>query len=167
MNYLLWMTKFVCSEGEIDKYARLFEALHSFVFVPVMAHDQDRIGDAEEMRREFLSEGNTQEFPLSPSVLEVMIALARRLDSIIGYDTSSPRRWFWHMIYSLGLIKFTDENFDENAIVTIVSAFLAREYSPNGRGSLCYYPCERDLRDVDIWYQWMYYLGSLKEFQED
>lgn len=167
MNYLLWMTNLVCSEGEYDDYAELFAMLNSFRFVSVIEHDGDRIADAEEMRQEYLSmSGDTMEFPLSPSILEVLVALARRLDSIIGYSSSSPNRWFWYMIKSLGLLDFKNNNFDYPVAVDILSRFISREFASDGRGSTCYYPCEVDFRKVDIWYQWMRYLNSIYEQEE-
>lgn len=166
-GYLLWVASFVSSEDEMNSYSDLFAMLNSFCFVALIHHDEDRILDAEEMRREFVSElpNEVAEFPSGPSVMEVLVALARRLDNVVGYESSSPARWFWWMIDSLGMANFKNGTFKQSDGLTILYNFVMRKFEPDGRGSTCYFPCGKDLRDVDIWYQWMYYLNSLEEFK--
>lgn len=165
-GYLLWLLHQVCTDEEISSYSMLLSDLHSFPFIALMQRDKDRIEDAEQQRKDFLSDSNIASVDISvgPSVLEVLVALARKLDQLIGYETSSPARWFWYMIKSLNLLNFKNEGYDRNEVNLRIMAFLNREYEPDGNGGCCYFPCEKDLRKVDIWYQWMWYLANLAEF---
>lgn len=168
-GFTLWLSHWVCTEEEVVAYSKLLTRLNTFPFIAVMERDRDRIMDAEEQRDEFASYTNqTLSFNSGPSVLEVLVALARKLNDIIGYETSSPERWFWYMIYSLGLQSFRDDRCDNEAlndIRVILNRFVNRDYDSDGDGGCCYFPCGKDLRKVDIWYQWMWYLNSLEEFK--
>lgn len=166
-GYLLWLSNFVCSDEEIANYSSLLNCLYSFRFDAVMPRDEDRIIDAVQQRKDFLRDypNMVLNFDNGPSILEVLVALSRKLDDLVGYSTSCPERWFWYMIYSLGLVDFNNDNFDEIEAMRILENFVNRRYQPDGRGGCCYYPSGRDLRDVDIWYQWMWYLNSLDDFK--
>lgn len=71
-------------------------------------------------------------------------------------------QWFWGMITSLGLQGMNDSNFDMYKVNNILNTFLERKYLPNGRGGLftLEHP-DRDLRNVEIWYQMHRYLGEI------
>lgn len=169
-GFMLWLLAFVATEHDISAYSLLFNELQSTPFVAVLKRDSDRIGDADLQRIEFMNDVpvfDSIDISEGPSVLEVLVALARKLDDLIGYDTSSPNRWFWYMISSMGLENFEDSGFDKELVDKILQRFLRREYCADGRGGCCYYPCGKDMREIDIWYQWMYYLNSLDEFKED
>ena len=71
-------------------------------------------------------------------------------------------QWFWNMIVSLELGSMHDANFNEGYVYHIINKFLNREYQPNGRGGLFTIEnCKCDLRDVDIWVQFMWYLDAI------
>ena len=168
-GYLLWLSNFVCSDEEIAKYSSLLNCLYSYNFSAMMSRDEDRIIDAEQQRRDFLRDypNIVLNFDNGPTILEVLVALARKLDDLVGYSESCPERWFWYMIRSLGLLSYDNRNFNEVEVLRILERFVERRYQPDGEGGCCYFPSGRDLRDVDIWYQWMWYLNSLDEFQEE
>ena len=96
------------------------------------------------------------------SVLEMMIAMAYRGEEQIMDDYNYGDRtgqWFWNMLSSLGLSKMSDLYFDEAYVSDIINRFLNREYEPNGKGGLFTIEnTEYDLREVDIWTQFMWYL---------
>jgi len=98
------------------------------------------------------------------SIFEMMVALAVRCEEhIMTNDEIGDRtpRWFWGMIENLGLREMTDDIFDESVVDEIIERFLARDYSYNGRGGLFYVSEPRmDMRDVEIWYQMMWYLDE-------
>ena len=109
-------------------------------------------------------------FPETPSVLEVMIALAVRLEETIMDDPEFGDRtgeWFDYMLKSLGLSIFKCSVWGSNteqAIDKIVNAFLDREYDRKGYGGLFYIPDippKIDLSKVEIWYQALWYLDSI------
>ena len=55
----------------------------------------------------------------------------------------------------------TDEHFDEQEAEFIISRFMNRKYGPNGEnGGLVRVNDHGDLRDVEIWYQVMWYLNQ-------
>ena len=61
------------------------------------------------------------------SVLEMMVALAKRIDDDILYDYeigTQTEKWFWMMIDSLGLSGMTDDSFDENTVTRIIYNFM-------------------------------------------
>ena len=99
------------------------------------------------------------------SVLEMMVALALRFEQEIFYGSDVGNRmplWFNDMLISLGLDGMDDYNFDEVRATQIISTFLSRDYLPDGRGGLFYIPgCQRDLREVEIWYQACWFFDQL------
>ena len=79
-------------------------------------------------------------------------------DPKMGNRTS---QWFWGMINSLGLSGMYDDNFDKDFVYEVVYRFLDRDYEPDGRGGLFTIKnCDKDLREVEIWYQLCWYLDS-------
>lgn len=103
------------------------------------------------------------------SVLEMMVALAVRIDNSMFYDFDiglQPGRWFWKMIESMELLDMDDRNFDARVVSAKVNMMLSRNYRRDGRGGLFWIPgTEKDIRGMEIWYQANYYLEpySLKE----
>jgi hypothetical protein len=98
------------------------------------------------------------------SVLEMMIALAIRCEEHIMDDPDYGNRtgqWFWNMINNLGLGNMNDRRFDYFATKRVIDIFLNREYSRDGEGGLfVIHDSQYDLRNVDIWYQMMWYLNK-------
>ena len=69
--------------------------------------------------------------------------------------------WFWGMIGSLGLHGMTDDCFHEEYVSDVIDRFLNREYHYDGRGGLFSLSNPRkDMREVEIWYQMMWYLDE-------
>ena len=94
----------------------------------------------------------------------MMIALSFRVEEEIMDNYVYGNRtgqWFWSMIVNLGLNKMDDKEFDRNYCEQVIDIFMNRKYKPNGRGGLFIleHPF-RDLRDVDIWTQFMWYLDE-------
>ena len=53
-----------------------------------------------------------------------------------------------------------DDNFDESYTRKVIYSFLNHEYEKNGRGGLFTIPnCQYDMRTVEIWTQFMWYLS--------
>ena len=96
------------------------------------------------------------------SMLEMMVALAVRIEEHIMEDSSAGNRvgqWFWNMVVSLGLAAMDDGRFHEDRADYILDRFERRDYEYNGAGGLftVNHPTE-DMRRLDIWYQLMHYL---------
>ena len=76
-------------------------------------------------------------------------------------------QWFWNMIVSLGLGSMSDSHFNERYAASVVDSFLNRNYAPNGSGGLFTIDdCAYDLRDIEVWTQFMWYLNQIIEQSE-
>jgi hypothetical protein len=95
----------------------------------------------------------------------MMIALSIRCEEDTMDDPDIGDRtgqWFWSMVVNLGLGSMNDAKYDRRYVEEIILRFLNREYEPDGRGGLFTVKnCSEDLRDVSIWYQMNWYLGSI------
>ncbi len=149
-------------------YKKLLLYLHSVPFVAVLTMDENRICDGIECRYRY-SDDKDILFCLDGkcTILEMMVGLSIRIEEEIMYDPEKGDRtsnWFKVMLNSLGLEKMTDYAFDISYVKEIIDKFLNREYELNGAGGLFKVKCCRDdLREVEIWYQAMWYLNELKE----
>ena len=98
------------------------------------------------------------------SVLEMMIALSLRCEEQIIDDPDvgdRTRKLFWSMINNLGLNRMDDESYDSFEVEDRLDIFMNREYKPDGTGGLFKLRKTRhDLRNVEIWYQMMWYLSE-------
>jgi hypothetical protein len=145
-------------------YWELFKVLHTTEFVWIISGDDNRCADGRELRLEFLIQADIPDDELwrtqpGCSMLEMFIAFARRAE----FSTNeSMEDWFWEFLFNLGLHDFCDGSRPEKQdIVDILDVFMWRTYDPNGHGSM--FPNDapnRDLRELDIWYQFNEYLTS-------
>lgn len=142
-------------------YSGVLLELYQYEFVWVVGNDENRIADALELRHEFVSvvQGTGRgvlNFPCS--VLEVLVALSRRLE----FNTGDPAQvWAWRLFVNLGLDKFPDRLSQEAKVGVrdICEALVWREYDRKGRGS--FFPMQKsrkDQRKREIWQQMNDYL---------
>lgn len=175
-DYFNWMYNIVCADrfSRDISYRKLLMHLHNTAFTYSIKRDSNRADDGVSLRYRFaLSMGydetlehDIHHYITSPcSVFEMILALAIRCEENIMDDTAFGNRtgqWFWGMIVNLGLGSMTDDQFDKLYTDEVVSRFLDREYKPNGDGGLFTIKnCDRDLRNVEIWFQLCYYLDSI------
>lgn len=170
-EYFEWMHDLVCSKryAKAISYRKLLSRLHGTEFVYSISRDGNRAGDGIELRRRFAEEQDCidmVDYLDGPcSVLEMMIALAIRCEQSIMYDPDVGDRtgqWFWGMIVNLGLGSMIDSRFDRDYVDDVLARFLNRDYEPDGKGGLfTVKDCNRDLRDVEIWYQMCWYLDDI------
>lgn len=166
-RYLSWLYGQVASVKTRQKtrsHWKLFKQLSETMFVALVAHDENRIADARDLRYEFLAEAEDEQgdpdWTRSPcSMLEVLIVLSRCLAEEMD-DSVKP--WFWHLIETLELEQFNDRHYDDHArevVAETLERVIWRNYSPDGKGGL--FPLERprqDQREVELWYQLNAYL---------
>ena len=171
-DYFEWLLDLMCKDKYADdiSYRKLFVYLHQTEFRWIIPKDKNRADDGIALRYRF---SITQEYPEDVSeyiegpcsVLEMMVALAIRCEETIMDDPrygDRTKQWFWGMITSLGLNAMEDRRFDKKHVHDIIERFLDRDYQPNGKGGLFTIKnCNRDLRDVEIWYQLNWYLNSI------
>jgi hypothetical protein len=171
-RYFEWMCQLVCGEDHPDwmSYQKLLSYLHDRDFVYTIGFDGNRAADGVDLRYRFAYEHHYNNTVLdcldrgACSVLEMMVALAIKCeeymdDPEIGDQTG---RWFWDMVASLGLTDMTDLYFDESHVNQVITKFLGRNYSPNGKGGLfTVRRSKHDLREVEIWHQMCWYLNDI------
>lgn len=170
-QYYDWLYKIVCGEWEPRNlsFHRLLMHLYNRNFTPACEMDSCRATDGVALRYRFATENDIPYAKIDEvfqgvqcSMLEMMVALATRIEEHIMEDRSAGNRvgqWFWSMIVSLGMAAMDDSRFNENRADFIIDRFMCRGYQPNGAGGLftLNHPTE-DIRQLDIWYQLMAYL---------
>lgn len=177
-EYFEWMYHLVCNDNRLKNklsYRKLMQYLNSVIFVPIIDMDDNRRIDGIDFRYRFAYENGYPSLYIDESfnwikddctVLEMMIALSFRVEEQITDNYLFGDRtgqWFWVMINSLGLNHMDDKSFDRDYCENKVDIFLGRKYESNGRGGL--FTIEnpiRDMRDVDIWTQFMWYLDEIE-----
>lgn len=175
IKYFDWLYYLVCGNDEYNRlsYRKLLSFLHSIEFTYTIDFDENRAIDGTNFRYRFGHENGFSRAVIRAaldyrpcSVLEMMIALAHKVEEQIMDDNHYGNRtgqWFWNMIVSLGLGYMNDLDFNESCAYRVVSRFLDRQYEPNGRGGLfTIEDCPYDLRDIEIWSQFMWYLNTIE-----
>ena len=169
-QYLTWLYSQVAnvkSRPRTRTYWSLFRQLYKTIFVALVPHDENRIGDARDLRYEFLAEcedveGDPEWMRLPCTMLELLIILARQLAFEMDDEIDI---WFWHLIETLGVKQFNDHEYyqhpdhTEEAVTKILDRVIWRTYKPDGRGGL--FPLRnpaKDQRKVELWYQLNAYL---------
>lgn len=170
-DYFEWMFDLVCKDrySELISYRKLLMALHNIEFAYSIKRDVNRAKDGVDLRRRFALSSyheDVLDYLDGPcSILEMMVALAIRCEESIMDDTSIGDRtgqWFWGMITNLGLGSMNDDIFDRRYVNDVICRFLNHEYEPDGKGGLFTVKnCDKDLRNVEIWYQLCWYLDSI------
>lgn len=167
-DYLDWLITCVCDDRHYKYYGSLLSYLHTIPFRWTIAKDYNREEDGINLRFIFAYQNDTlapNPIDNNSSVLEVLVALARRCEDDIMYsDTIGDRtaQWFWIMIRNLGLSDMDDGRFNEDMVKGAVDAWLDHKYSREGRGSIFYIPnIIKDMRKMEIWYQMQYFLSSI------
>lgn len=173
-EYFMWLCDLIRDDrfSSHVSYRKLLMHLHNTEFVYSIPMDQNRASDGMGLRYRFaVMRGYPDRTVIlryldGPcSVFEMMVALANRCEETIMDDPSYGNRtgeWFWGMISNLGLGNMHDGQFDRIVVGEIISRFLNREYEPDGRGGLfTVRRCDRDLRDVEIFYQLCYFLDTI------
>lgn len=155
-------------------YSELFDLMFDTDFLwfedrgPDIAMDKNRASDGLYLRNVYdeLTGSDISDVlaDKEASILEVLVALAIRIEQdIMGEGENDYGNWFLEMLSNLGLLKYSDGNFDESAVSAIFDRFMGRKYVGKGAGSLFplknYSVCNgKNYRDLEIWSQMQYYL---------
>lgn len=171
-DYITWLYSQV--DGEVDSknkattYWTLLKLLYSreFTWSRRVAKDANRAHDGTDLRREFIREkdisrANPNWISMPCSVLEMMVALAFKLEW--DSDGISQGEWFWKLIDNIGLLECTDANPPDPRIVeNVLDMVISRTYARNGAGGLFpLHQSDHDQREVELAYQAQEYLLAL------
>lgn len=136
---------FDCSE-----YSLLLRQLYDTTFIIYDYDDTNRTSDGYFLREEFCTvehipsrRGTGDPLAVMPCcLLELMLGLCERIEREYlggGYEPTTWL-WFYSMLDSLGLLAYTDDAYDADAVNGILSAFMGPICQPNKRGTLFYIP---------------------------
>lgn len=170
-KYFEWLCSFVKPFSLNHSYRFLMLHLFRTDFYSIIPMDGNRASDGIELRYRFGREKRIRMSDVADvldvkecSVLEMMIALSLRCEEQIIDDPDvgdRTRKLFWSMINNLGLNRMDDESYDSFEVEDRLDIFMNREYKPDGTGGLFKLRKTRhDLRNVEIWYQMMWYLSE-------
>lgn len=173
LEYFEWICDKIIDEESNIKYSKLLSHLYDREFTAVIDMDNNRVEDGKTLRRRFeLETGIPRNIVIDAfkehqycSVLEMIVALAIRCEETIMTDDEYGDRtgeWFWNMIVSLGLGSMNDTRYNERKVDNILDKFIDRDYQDNGKGGLfTIEKVNRDMRNIEIWYQMCWYLDSI------
>jgi len=173
-TYFDWLKSEAFSlQGERQAYEGVLRELHDIPFVWTIWSDSNRAGDALSFRQSnFL--GYQQDLGRldqqwlnkwaqeAPSVLEVLLGMARRWAYYFGTgDGSETAFYFAHLFLNMGFDHFPGKTLPSQAKAALrekVDIWLSRQFNPDGTGSP--FPLQRDIaldvvdmRQIDMWAQ--------------
>lgn len=164
-DYFQWLTSQIeLPSNNSHTYNDLFARMHETEFVFIIPHDDDRIQDGLALRDEFLhgKTGHKLE-PRGASILEVLVALSRRVAFTAGGD---PSWWAWQLIENLNLDRRYDPFTAGRAtrVDETLEALIWRTYQRDGKGG--FFPLNETIEDqtkVDIWNQMNRYVNEIQQ----
>lgn len=171
-EYFEWLCHFVGCKN----HRELLFLLFSIDFEYSIPMDGNRYEDGINLRYRFADEkGYHYRFVSSwlddvpCSMLEMMVALSLRIEEHITGDPDNgdqTSKWFKAMLQNSNLYAMTDDKFDRFAATNIVKDVLQHRYGRNGNGGLFRLRHNRrDLRNVEIWYQAMWYIDEVLDIK--
>lgn len=166
-QYFEWLYSLVASvrnRNPSRSHWNLLRQFYSTQFTWFVPNDDNRLMDGLELRDEWIhrkkiSDVDPMWYEIECSVLEMMVALARRV-SFESYGT--PSEWFWKLVENLELSRYTDDIYEisiAEEVEETLDRLVRRKYGRDGVGGL--FPlryAEQDQRRVEIWYQMSAYL---------
>ncbi len=170
-DYLSWLASQIRGESTNRTYDGLLEIMFETEFIWLIPNDDNRTGDALDLRVEFCHVHSIplervgafldKEHPNPPcSFLEVLIGLSRRLEFAAG---GSPEDWAWQLMVNLELHRISDPVGRRKAerAYEILQKCIYRNYSPDGMGG--FFPLtwpEEDQTQIELWYQMAAYINE-------
>lgn len=146
-DYFIWLC--ACAGVDLDRYSELMLVLYFTEFFVVMELDDSRKVEGLMLREEFFNLDRSSDWVMfmnAPcTVLEALVAMARRLDGLTTDENCGDRTsvWFWKLIGNLKLKEFTNQAFEEElyseelnkTIYDILFVWMNREFCWDGVGS--------------------------------
>lgn len=171
-DYYIWLLDIIENdEYYTEDYSKLLNRLFNTEFYSIVNYDDNRIFDGLNLRNTFADEVGehiyfvSEQLPAYCTVLEMMIALAYRMENDIMSDDRYGDRtslWFWTMIRNLGLDSCDDLDYDDRYVSDVMDIFLNRKYGKDGKGGPFWVRNmgQIDMRGTEIWYQANYFLDE-------
>lgn len=166
-DYFVWLCEIVhVDTGYSDEsFWSLAKILWNTDFIWILDMDLDRAEDGIALRERYSRIGGTYNYSGPCTVLEMLIALADRMDCVLDELDGECKipLYFWEMINNLGLSSYSDLKFTQNEdqrdhyyqeIDAILDNWMNRNIGYDGMWGL--FPLrnpKEDQRDIDIWYQ--------------
>lgn len=155
-RYFVWISKL--ANPYKGPYSLLLNYLFDkeFIWDHSIETDANRASDGTNLRWLYSNDtGDDYQIDKPASVLEVMLALSIRVESMISNPREQhPEHWFWVMIDNLGLQQMTDPLFSKDQVDETVTNWMNRSYDSSGRGGafpLAY--SKDDQRMTPMWEQ--------------
>ena len=170
-EYFKWLYELAFDRNQ--NYTSLAHKLHTLRFsyqehyVPL---DDNREADGIKLREEFLEAFRYKDKLINGecSMLEMMIALARRCDDVTtSGDHPQISKWFLLLLHNVGLDNYSNYYYEHNdgakKVEDIINVILTRSYDRLGHGS--FFPVKdiakkMDMRKTEIWYQMCIYINE-------
>ena len=173
-DYFVWLCELVSVDGRYTdvSYWRLARELFDLLYFCDNDYDESRAMDGLALRRYYIDSGGTDPYEGECTVLEVLIALARRIENTLDELDGESRiaMYFWEMIENLELGNLSDFAFEEDSrrangymrrIDRKITNWMEHHISYNGAGGpfpLRNPKCNQAY--VDLWYQACAYIDE-------
>jgi hypothetical protein len=169
-GYFEYLLSMIDPDGQFE-YLKLLDILYRIDFRWSIHNDDNRISDAYELRYNYqrdqqVDERSAKELMLVPcSIIEVICGLAIHMDEILrDPERSHVDRWFWELIGNLGLLDFTDGNYERGLwshkdVEERMDTLMDRTYDELGHGGL--FPrnvCYKNQKEIELFEQMNGYL---------
>ena len=174
-QYFDWMVNKIFNKGEEHTYLAIAREMNTVLFEYSIAMDENRQKDAQDLRYKFGNECGYSEAEIcrtldiqAPTLFEVIVALLVRVQENVLCDLDSNttnQEIFSDILKSLKIDDITGPyNLSGDEVSRFYDAIwllYSRKYSYYGEGGLftVVHP-KQDMRDTEIWYQFMWYLDE-------
>lgn len=161
--YFTWLIDKVNMD---DFHWCLLRRLHQkeFYWLDRVPRDYNRAKDGTDQRQRFAEDNDWNvdevlDILAGPcSVLEMLVALATRIEQDIMYDSEDGDRtgvWFKMLLNTAELMSMTDTEYHQTYVDHTLERIMARRYKRNSKGSL--FPVKnthgKDWRNIELWMQ--------------
>jgi len=165
--YLDWLYNqigVIRNRNPARSYWSLVLQLQKTPYTWTVPNDDNRVEDGKDLRHDWVRENHLSIddqmwFDLECSMLEMLIALSRRM----SFETvRSSGEWFWKLLDNIGLKDYSDDIYDRavsERIDKTLTRVIMRTYNKDGSGGL--FPLQdptNDQRKAELWYQMSAYL---------
>lgn len=181
-EYHNWITGLACKWTKpYGRYSKLIEQLQETTFRWIIPNDKHRASDGISFRYnfcdymdelgEYINEDMVDDQIIHPcSVLEMMMALAKRIEDSLMWDPVIGDRsplWFYQMLENSGLSAYTNSNYSKSIVAQILDDVLERRYGYSGEGGFFYVEDpDQDLRNVELWWQCNWHMHDILKKEE-